>query len=173
MLKAILERVPPSFPLPIVVVQHISPGFLAGLVDWLGLAAGLTVSIARNLEVPQPGQVYFAGDGRHLGLTHDGALYLSDEPSEHGMRPAVSYLFRTAAENLGRRAIGVLLTGMGRDGALELKQMRDAGAVTFAQDEASSVVFGMPGEAVGLEAAMHVLPTEALAEALVKLGMRG
>lgn len=172
-LKVLLERVPAAFPLPIVVVQHISPGFVPGLVSWLAESTGLTVHVARNLEVPQPGHVYFAGDDRHLGLNRDGVLFLADEPAENGMRPAVSYLFRTAAENLGASAIGVLLTGMGHDGAMELKRLREEGAVTFAQDEATSVVFGMPGEAVRLGAAVHILPAEAIGDRLASIVMGG
>jgi two-component system chemotaxis response regulator CheB len=172
-LKALLERLPPAFPLPLVVVQHISPGFLAGLTEWLAETSHLAVSVARHLEPVQPGHVYFAADGRHLGLNRDGVLYLSDEPPEHGMRPSVSYMFRSAAANLGARAVGVLLTGMGRDGALELGLMRENGAVTFAQDEQSCTVFGMPGEAVRLGAAVRVLPVEAIADELAALALGG
>jgi two-component system chemotaxis response regulator CheB len=115
--------------------------------------------------------VYFAADGLHLGLNREGTMVLVAQAAEYGMCPAVSYLFRTAAEFLGRRAIGVLLTGMGRDGALELKALRDAGADTFAQDEATCAVFGMPGEAVRLGAASRVMPVEAIADEVVRLGM--
>lgn len=168
-LRALLERIPQGFSCPIVVVQHMTPGFMDGMVDWLRDATGLPIEMVRPGLQPLSGHVYFASDGYHLVVQAAGQLTLTSDPPEHGMRPAVSALFRSVARIHGRRAIGVLLTGMGRDGAAELKLMRDAGAVTFAQDERTSAVFGMPGEAVRLDAASHVLPPEGIADSILNI----
>ncbi len=109
-----------------------------------------------------------APDGFHLGVDVGGRLKLSKTPPENGLRPSVSYLFRSVTAAFGKSAVGVLLSGMGKDGALELKLMHDKGAVTFAQDAASAVIFGMPGEAVRLGAATYVLPPEEIAQMLNK-----
>jgi two-component system chemotaxis response regulator CheB len=101
-----------------------------------------------------------------MTVTRDGRLNLDHGPPMNGFRPSISRLFSSVASTCGREAVGVLLTGMGRDGADGLRQMRDAGGLTIAQDEASSVIFGMPGEAVRLKAACEVLPPAAIAEAL-------
>lgn len=104
-----------------------------------------------------------------MAVERGGRIQLTRDPPEHGLRPSVSYLFRMLARTFGPRAIGVLLTGMGKDGAAELKMMRDQGAVTLAQDRETSVVYGMPGEAVNLDAASYVLPPEQIAAALATL----
>jgi len=165
-LQEILSRLPADFPVPLLIVQHISSGFAAGFAEWLGKASGFPVRIAAHGELPRAGSAYVAPDGRHLGIRPEGRLYLADAPTEHGLRPSVSYLFRSVAAACGPAAIGVLLTGMGRDGAQELRAMRLAGAVTVAQDRDSSIVFGMPGAAVQLDAAAYVLPPAAIAETL-------
>ena len=155
-LHTVLAGLSKPFPLPIVIVQHISSGFVQGLVDWLKITTGMPVRLARHGELVQPGTAYVAPDGGQLRVETDGRLVFGLEPAEHGLRPSVSFLFRSIAKNYGSQAVGVLLTGMGRDGAEELKLMRDCGAVTIAQDEASSIVHGMPGEAIRLGAAVHV-----------------
>jgi two-component system chemotaxis response regulator CheB len=108
-----------------------------------------------------------------MGLTPSGRIFLSHEEPVGGLRPAVAYLFRTLAEASGARGIGVLLTGMGRDGAAELKLMKDAGAETIAQDRETSVVHGMPGEAIAMGGATRVLPADKIANALIALVKRG
>ena len=113
-----------------------------------------------------PGHVYFAPDDFHAGVDADGLVLLSKAETENGLRPSVSYLFRSVAEVFGKRSAGILLTGMGKDGAYELKQMKEKGAVTIVQDEKSSVVYGMPGEAVKLDAAQHKLTPYEIAEFL-------
>ncbi len=168
-LRAILSALPKDFPAPIAVVQHISRGFLPGLVQWLGQGCRLNVRIAAHGQAMEPGNVYFAPDDHHLLVARDGTLRLSDAPPEGALRPCVGRLFRSVAESLGCRAVGVLLTGMGRDGAVELGLMRERGAVTIAQDEGSSIVHGMPREAVRLGAATHVLPQEEIAGMLIGL----
>jgi two-component system chemotaxis response regulator CheB len=159
-LQSILSVLPKSFPIPILIVQHIAAGFLQGLVDWLNQTTPLSVSIARDADLPLPGHAYLAPDGCQTGLDKSGRIRCLADPAENGLRPAVSYLFRSVAAMAGKEAIGVLLTGMGKDGAEELKLLQERGALTIAQDRQSSVVFGMPGEAVRIGAASHVLPPE-------------
>jgi two-component system chemotaxis response regulator CheB len=150
-------------------VQHIAAGFTQGLADWLTATTGLSVQLARHGESTRPGAAYLAPDGCQMSLGRDFRIACEDQPAEHGLRPSVSFLFRTVAQRFGAEAAGVLLTGMGCDGAEELKRMRDAGAITFAQDKESSVVHGMPGEALRLGAAMHVGPPERIAALLHSL----
>ena len=149
-------------------MQHISPGFIQGFVDWLVKTTNFPVSLAVQDEKPLPGKAYVAPDGFHLGVDAGGRLKLSKTPPENGLRPSVSYLFRSVTAVFGKSAVGVLLSGMGKDGALELKLMHDKGAVTFAQDANSAVIFGMPGEAVKLGAARYILPPEEIAQMLNK-----
>jgi len=138
-------------------------------VEWLGGASRFPVHIAAQGELPLPGHAYVAPDGLHMGVSCGPRIELSDQAPENGLRPSVNHLFRSAARVLGPRAVGVLLTGMGRDGAEELKTMKDKGAVTIAQDEASSIVHGMPGEAIKLGAATYILPPEGIASMLAGL----
>lgn len=162
-LQEILGRLPAKFPVPIVIVQHITPGFTEGLASWLDQTIPLPVSVAVCDEAVQPGHVYLAPHGEHLEITRDGRLLLTCGQPEHGVRPSISRFFRSVAGSYGASAIGVILTGMGRDGAAELGLMREAGAVTIAQDRESSIVHGMPGEAIRLGAASLVLPAHAIA----------
>lgn len=169
-LKEILSGLPQDLAVPVLIVQHIAAGFVTGFVDWLASASHFPLRIASHGEYLLAGQGYVAPDGFHMGIANGPRIKLSDDPSEsNGLRPSVAHLFRSVAQVLGPRAVGVLLTGMGRDGAVELKMMKDMGALTIAQDEASSVVHGMPGEAIKLGAAMYVLPPEAIAAMLVDL----
>lgn len=160
----ILSRLPGDLAAPILVVQHIAPGFTEGLGEWLGQETRLTVKLAEPGESLRAGTVYLARDGFQMGVTKDGRIRLTKEPAEDGFCPSASYLFQSVAETYGRSAIGILLTGMGRDGATGLKQLREAGGLTVAQDERSSVIFGMPGEAVRLGAAELVLPPGQISE---------
>lgn len=171
-LRDILSRLGRDFPVPLLVVQHISSGFAEGFAEWLTRASGCPVHLARQGEPTLAGHAYAAPCGMHMGLQANGHIALADAPAEHGVKPSVSYLFRSLAATFGPRAVGVLLTGMGRDGAQELKLLRDAGAVTIAQDKQSSIVFGMPGEAVKLGAASYVLPPDAIAMTLRRLVRR-
>jgi two-component system chemotaxis response regulator CheB len=161
-----LSDLPKDFPAPVFLVQHIAQGFVAGFAEWLSGASRFPVSIARQGEIPLPGHGYAAPDHFHLGLGNDLRIVLSDEAPENSLRPSVSYLFRSVARVLGPAAAGVLLTGMGSDGADGLKTLKENGAVTIVQDKASSVVHGMPGAAIALGAAMHVLPPEGIAAIL-------
>lgn len=168
-LQTILAALPKDFPAPVLVVQHIARGFLTGMAEWLKQTTGLQVHIASYGILPRPGHVYLAPDDFHMGVSARGEIVLTREEPVNGLRPAVSFLFRSLAEAYGPNALGVLLTGMGKDGAAELKLMRDKGAVTIAQDLESSVVHGMPGEAIALGGATHVLPADKIADALVTL----
>jgi two-component system chemotaxis response regulator CheB len=168
-LQKILSGLPQGFPVPVLIVQHIAQGFVEGFAEWLSSASRFPVSVASQSERAAPGHGYVAPDGFHLGVGNDLRIALSDDAPENGMRPSADHLFRTVAQTLGRAAVGVLMTGMGRDGAVELKDMKDKGAITIAQDEESSVVHGMPGEAIKLGAATYVLSPEDIAAMLVEL----
>ena len=168
-LQTILGGLPRDFPVPVLIVQHIAAGFLEGMVDWLARSVGLAVQLAEHGTKAMPGHVYLAPDGFQMGISNGGRILLSKDPPENGLRPSVSYMFRSVLNACGANAVGVLLTGMGRDGARELKLMRDKGAATIAQDKESSVVHGMPGEAIALAAATHVLPPEQIAAKLAGL----
>ena len=168
-LQTILSGLSNNFPVAILIVQHIARGFLPGLVEWLNQTTGLQVQIASQGSRPLPGHVYLAPDDFHMGVSGNGRIHLTREEPENGLRPAVSYLFRSLAEVCGRNALGVLLSGMGKDGAAELKLMKDKGAVTIAQDRESSVVHGMPGEAIELGGATHVLAANNIADTLITL----
>lgn len=168
-LKTVLAALPRSCPFPVLIVQHIAPGFTEGLAHWLTAASGFAVRLAADGETPLPGHAYLAPDDRHLELGADRRIVLGAQAPEHGHRPAVSVLFRSLARVLGGRAVGVLLSGMGRDGAEELKAMKESGALTLAQNRESSVVHGMPGAAIALGAALRVLSPEQIAAALARL----
>lgn len=168
-LHTLLAGLPKPCPVPVVIVQHISAGFVQGLADWLTTATGMPVRLAQHGEIAPAGVALLAPDGCQTSVSADGRIICGPEPAEHGLRPAASFLFRAVARNFRTHAVGVLLTGMGRDGAEELKLMRDAGAVTFAQDKESSIVHGMPGEAIRLGAATHVGNPERIAEMIHKM----
>lgn len=159
-IQYILSKLPQNLPLPILVVQHINPGFIHGLADWLAKSTGLPVQIAAPGERCLPGHVYMAPDNLHLGIGKHLRISLSSAAPENGLRPSVSHLFLTAAQTYGANALGILLTGMGSDGAAGLEKMARAGAPTIAQDEESCVVFGMPQAAIEMGAAQYILPLE-------------
>lgn len=168
-LRTILGGLTKDFPVPLLVVQHIGVGFVGGLADWLNAATCLPVCVAGHGTQPLPGHVYLAPDDFHMGVGSGGAIALSKADPEKGVRPAIGHLFRSLERECGPAAVGVLLTGMGDDGAAELKQMRDAGATTLAQDSATSVVHGMPGAAIALGGATHVFAVGEIAAKLVAL----
>lgn len=168
-LKTILAGLPADFPVPILIVQHIAEGFLPGLLDWLGNSAQLRIKVPEQGELIKRGYVYFAPDYCHMGVDGNGRIVLSHAAAENGSRPSVSFLFRSVAYSFGQKAVGILLTGMGKDGAAELKVLKDQGATTIIQDKESSVVYGMPGEALKLGAATQVLVPEDIAVQLERL----
>jgi two-component system chemotaxis response regulator CheB len=168
-LQTILSRLPTDFAVPIVIVQHMAEGFVHGFAEWLAQSSKLPVRVAIDGTILLPGHVHVTPDGCHMQITNELRVTLRKHEPEHELRPAVSVLFRSVAEALGPNAVGILLTGMGTDGAAELKLMKDAGAVTIAQDKESSVVHGMPGEAIRLGGATHVLSPDSIAAALTTL----
>jgi two-component system, chemotaxis family, protein-glutamate methylesterase/glutaminase len=168
-LLTILSTLPGNFPAPILIVQHISAGFVVGLASWLESGTGFPVHIPSDGEVCLPGHVYLAPDDFQMGVTFGPRVVLDKSDFENGQRPAVSYLFRSTARHFPKSAIGVLLTGMGNDGAAELKMMKDNGSMTIAQDEASCVVFGMPGEAVKIRGAGYILPPVDIAKTIADM----
>ncbi|MFZ3049012.1 MAG: CheB methylesterase domain-containing protein, partial [Desulfatirhabdiaceae bacterium] len=142
---------------------------LKGLAEWLAGTSGFPVHIASHGRRLLPGQAFLAPDGVHMGVEIGPSIVLSEHAPENGMRPSVAHLFRSVTQVLAPAAVGVLLTGMGRDGAAELKDMKDKGAVTIAQDKESSIVHGMPGEAIKLGGATYVMSPEGISEFLVGL----
>ena len=168
-LQTILSNLPRDFPVSVLVVQHMTRGFTSGFVEWLNGSCVVPVRVARDGERICPGQVYVAPDDAHMKVGHGETILLTQDELENGLRPSVSQLFRSIATVYGRNAVGVLLTGMGKDGSQELKLMKEKGAITIAQDRESSVVHGMPGEAIKLEAATYVLSPDKIAAALTSL----
>jgi two-component system chemotaxis response regulator CheB len=168
-INTILSGLQPGFPLPVLIVQHMSPGFIQGFAKWLNISSSLPVHVASQGERMLPGHVYIAPDGLQMLAERGGSIALIRNAAENGQCPSVSALFRSVAALYGGKAVGILLTGMGNDGSMELKLMRDMGAVTIAQDRESSVIFGMPGEAVKLDAAGYILSPDRIAGYLVSI----
>jgi len=167
-IQTILTALPASFPLPVLVVQHIAAGFESGLVDWLRPQCALPVELAATGRRLDHRQILIAPSGRHL-VVHGGAVELSLDPPVGAHRPSATALFQSVAREYGPAAVGVLLTGMGDDGATGLRDMKRRGATTIAQDEASSVVWGMPAAAIAMGVVDRVLPPEQIGPALVGL----
>lgn len=167
-LHKVLAQLPSDFPVPVICTQHISEGFLQGLVDWLAAECQLKVKIAQVGESPLPGTIYFAPERNHLELDAQGRFIYSFSPPVDGHRPSVTITFQSVAEFYGSRTAGILLTGMGRDGAAGMQTIAAVGGITIAQDEKSSVVFGMPKEAIALGAAKYILPVQEIASLLLK-----
>ncbi|MBR9970786.1 chemotaxis-specific protein-glutamate methyltransferase CheB [Magnetospirillum sulfuroxidans] len=164
-LTQVLSGLDKDFPLPILLVQHITASFLEGFVSWLSGVTPFTVRIAQGGECPERGVIFVPPADRHLRLT-GGTLALSDLPPVNSQRPSGSVLLSSLAEDCGRRGLGVILTGMGSDGAEGMAAMHKAGAYTIAQDEDSCVVYGMPAAAVKLKAVSEVLPLTRISERL-------
>jgi two-component system chemotaxis response regulator CheB len=170
-IKEVLMRLPPDSP-GVVIAQHIPKAFSSPFARRMNDCCPMSVCEAEDGQHVLAGHAYIAPGDRHLMLVRDGARYvcrLDDGVPVNRHKPSVDVLFRSVAQNAGRNAIGVLLTGMGKDGARGMKEMLDCGSRTIAQDEASSVVWGMPGEAVSLGAAEHVVPLESIAGKILAL----
>ncbi len=165
----ILADLPGSLPIPILAVQHIAPGFVSGLAEWLAHNTLLRVKLAEDGESTRAGTVYLAPSGSQMGISRDSRIRLTGGPAEQEFCPSISHLFQSVAESFGSSAIGVLLSGMGQDGAAGLMELDRTGGVTVAQDEDTCVIFGMPGEAVRLGAAQYVLPPRQISELLRSL----
>jgi len=162
-LATVLRGLPATTPVPILVVQHITPGFDAALATWLDETTPLPVHLAVDGQALRPGEVVIAPAGTHLGLSGAARVELGRGPPVDGHRPSATHLFTSVARVFGPRALGVILTGMGSDGAAGLLELRRAGGTALAQDEASCVVAGMPGAAVAADAVDQVVPLGELA----------
>jgi two-component system chemotaxis response regulator CheB len=171
-LSKFFSLLPGTFPVPIVIVQHNSSGFDKSFVQWLGSYTALKVKIAEEREIPEPGTVYIARTDRHLELRlidgHMTLRYNDDEP-ENNQKPAADVLFRTAAESLKQSVISVVLTGMGSDGGAGTRNIHEMGGITLAQDEASSLIYGMPKAAAETGCLDMALPLEMIPPELVRL----
>lgn len=168
-IKDVLMALPANTP-GTVITQHIPVAFSAKFAERMDGVCAMKVTEAKHGQQILPGHVYIAPGDKHLLLSRSGARYhceLNEGPAVNRHKPSVDVLFRSTAQNAGTNAIGILLTGMGSDGAQGLKELQDAGAMTIAQDEASSVVWGMPGAAVKLGAADHILPLSTIADTLL------
>lgn len=168
-LAKLLADLPPDFPASIVIVQHVDARFSAGLADWLGWQSCHPVRLAQEGDRPTNGTVLLARGNDHLCLTNTGELHYTGEPSGHIYQPSVDVFFASVCRFWTHGAVGVLLTGMGRDGAVGLKALHDKGYYTIAQDEASSIVYGMPKAAARLNAANEILPLEQIAPRLAAI----
>lgn len=167
-IQSILSHLPGTFPLPIVIVQHIATGFAQSMAEWLSKTSDLEVSLASEGQIFLPGHVYLAPNNVHVTVGKDKRLHLVLPAEGEILVPSVGMLFDSVAENIGEPAIGILLTGMGKDGAEGLLKMKAKGALTLAQDRQSSIVYGMPGEAEKLGAACCHLSPEEIVTALLK-----
>jgi len=168
-IQTILAGLSGDFPVPVLIVQHMAAGFIQGFVNWLALTSRLPVHLASQGETILPGHAYVAPDGCHMLVEAGGRIKLGGEPPDNGLRPSVASLFRSVADVYGKTAAGVLLTGMGSDGVDELRLLKEKGAVTIAQDKASSVIYGMPGEAARTGAATYELSPDKIIAMLDRL----
>jgi two-component system chemotaxis response regulator CheB len=171
-LSSFFPLVPGNFPVPIVIVQHNSSGFDKSFAQWLGAYTALKVKLAEEGETPKPGTVYIAQTDKHLELRQTGGqmiLRYNDDEAENNQKPAADVLFRTAAESLKQSVISVVLTGMGSDGASGTRKIREMGGITLAQDEESSLIYGMPKAAAETGCVDIVLPLEMIPPELVRL----
>lgn len=166
--QKVLGQLPLNFPMPVVCIQHISEGFLSGLVNWMDAECALTVKIAEDREFLRPGFVYFAPEKQHLMVDNQGRCFYSAAAPVGGHCPSIGVTFESLASVYGKGVIAALLTGMGRDGADGLRAIAQQGGLTIAQNEASSIIYGMPHEAVKLGAARAVLDIEAIAPFILK-----
>jgi two-component system chemotaxis response regulator CheB len=173
-IREVLEGLPATAP-GFVIVQHMPPHFTTAFARRLDLLCSLDVREAKSGDTIIGGRVLIAPGGRHMVVRRSGARYfveIVDGPPVSRHRPSVDVLFRSVSESCGANAIGVILTGMGDDGADGLREMRDSGAVTIAQDEKSSVVFGMPAEAIKREAVQSVVPLSGIGQELMRFAER-
>jgi two-component system chemotaxis response regulator CheB len=168
-LQSVLSSLPADFDASVLVVQHIATGFTPGLADWLAATSPLRVKVAEDGDPLAPRTVFLAPDDRHLGLASAQRVSVSDEPPLGGFRPSASYLFESVARHGGARCVVVVLTGMGSDGASGLAAVRAARGRVIAQNESSSVVYGMPRAAVQTGLVDRVLPLDQIAGQLTAM----
>jgi two-component system response regulator WspF len=168
-LNIVLRALPKEFPAAVVIVQHMDQHFASGMAEWLNRDSPLPVRIAREGDRPAAGTVLVAGTNDHLMFKGAECMGYEPEPLEQPYRPSVDVFFASIAALWLGEAVGVVLTGMGRDGALGLKTLRDKGHHTIAQDHATSAVYGMPKAAAALGAAVDILPLERIAPRLAQI----
>jgi two-component system chemotaxis response regulator CheB len=171
-LAAILGELPPDFPLPILVVQHITSGFAVGLAEWLDKQTPLRVALASHGSSLEGGGVLLAPDDYHMQVNARGEVELYRGEPYKGLRPSANHLFHSLAQTYASEAMGIVLTGMGDDGVEGLKAVHDAGGLTVAQDRQNCVVYGMPGEAVARGAVDQVLSVGQIAPLLAQIAHR-
>jgi two-component system response regulator WspF len=164
----VLQGLPATLDAAVAIVQHLDVQFSSGLVEWLNEQTEMPVSLVREGMRPECGGVYVAGTNDHLVLGADFAFHYTVEPADYPYRPSVDEFFLSVRRHWNRTGIAVVLTGMGRDGARGLLALRQAGWHTVAQDEKTSVVYGMPRAAAQLDAAIEVLPLDAIAASVVR-----
>ncbi len=167
-LRDVFYALPASTPVPVLVVQHISKGFVNGLANWLDANTSLDVCVATAGESARPGFVYLAPDDQHLGIDDAGRIKLSSAPKVGSFRPSASHLFESAAAAYGGGLVALILTGMGDDGVAGLRAVHSAGGLVLAQDEATSIVYGMPREATRAGLVHNVLALQDIAPFLVE-----
>ncbi|MBX7201196.1 MAG: chemotaxis-specific protein-glutamate methyltransferase CheB [Rhodospirillaceae bacterium] len=166
-LARVFADLPGQFPVPIIVVQHIAKGFVTGFASWLNSSCPLQVKVAQEGEALQPSRVYLAPDDVHLGVDAHLRARLNHSAPIDGFRPSATFTFQSVAKVLGPAALSLILTGMGQDGVAGLADIKKAGGRIAAQDEASSVVFGMPGAAIARGLADRALPLAGIGEWLI------
>ncbi len=165
-LQSLLSNLPKNFSLPILIVQHMTPGFTYDFADWLMQFTNLPTRVAKDGEIILGGHIYIAPDDCHLGVSSRHRIQLQRQQDPNEICPSVSFLFQSLALVYKENAVGVLMTGMGADGVNELKTLRELGALTIAQNADSSVIHGMPGQAIKIGAAQYVLPPDHIATLL-------
>lgn len=163
----VLSGLPANLPAAVVIVQHVDEQFAAGMAEWLAHDSKLPVRVACAGETPVPGVALLAGTNDHLTLLAGGKLGYTAHPKEYVYRPSVDVFFQSVTRHWHGEAVGVLLTGMGRDGAVGLRALRNQGRLTLAQDKATSAVYGMPKAAATLDAAVEILPLDRIAPRLI------
>jgi two-component system chemotaxis response regulator CheB len=163
----ILQELPSDLTIPVLIVQHMINGFIKGLAEWLTAKNHLQVHVAKDHDLMIPGQALLAPDDFHLTLTSNNRIKLLDMPPVGGHRPSGNYLFQSVADHYGPGALGIILTGMGSDGAIGMKFLKAAGGKTIAQDESTSVIFGMPKAAIDLGIIDRILPVTKIASEII------
>ncbi len=168
-LAALLSKLPENFPCPVLIAQHMTGKFLHGMVDWLKEVVNVKIKVAEAGEKITPGSVYFSLADQHLEIDHEGKVhYLKRQPHDL-YHPSCDLLLSSVADSFGPKSIGIILTGMGNDGAGGMKKIKDAGGVTIAQDENSSIIFGMPKVAIDSGCIDKVLPLDKIAHEVLRI----
>lgn len=171
-LSIILSHLPDKFPLPIVIAQHISDGFVNGMIGWLSTLSRVELKVATHGMYLKPGTAYFCPSENHMKIDRAKKIIFAERHAKDMYRPSCDVLLSSVAESFGRKTIGVILTGMGNDGVAGITKIREAGGWTIAQDENTSVVFGMPRLAIESGGIDTVLPLEAIAGEIVRAAAR-